>query len=49
MSCTVCQHPQRQEIDQVLVAGSATLNILSQEHGLSTSALHLHQVLQAVR
>ena len=48
MSCTVCQHPQRQEIDQALVAGSATLTALSQKHGLSTSALHRHQAhLQA--
>jgi hypothetical protein len=48
MSCTVCQHPQRREIDQALVAGSATLDALSKEHGLSTSALHRHKAhLQA--
>ena len=48
MSCTICNHPQRQKIDQALVAGSATLTALSQEHGLSTSALHRHKAhLQA--
>jgi hypothetical protein len=48
MPCTVCQHPKRREIDQALIAGSATLAILSQEHGLSTSALHRHKAhLQA--
>ena len=48
MSCTICNHPQRQKIDQALVAGSATLTALSTEHGLSTSALHRHKAhLQA--
>jgi hypothetical protein len=48
MPCTICNHPQRQKIDQALIAGSATLNALSQEHGLSTSALHRHKAhLQA--
>ena len=48
MPCTICQHPKRQEIDQALIAGSATLATLSQAHGLSTSALHRHQAhLQA--
>jgi hypothetical protein len=48
MSCTICNHPQRQKIDQALIAGSATLATLSQAHGLSTSALHRHQAhLQA--
>ena len=48
MPCTICNHPQRQKIDQALVAGSATLAALSQEHGLSTSALHRHKAhLQA--
>ena len=48
MSCTICNHPQRQAIDQALIAGSATLTTLSQEHGLSTSALHRHKAhLQA--
>ena len=48
MSCTICQHPKRQEIDQALIAGSTTLAALSQEHGLSTSALHRHKAhLQA--
>ena len=39
MSCTICNHPKRQEIDQALLAGSASLNALCKEHGLSTSAL----------
>ena len=48
MSCTICQHPKRQEIDQALIAGSTTLAALSQEYGLSTSALHRHKAhLQA--
>ena len=48
MSCTICQHPKRQEIDQALIAGSSTLAALSQEYGLSTSALHRHKAhLQA--
>jgi hypothetical protein len=48
MSCTICQHPQRQKIDQALVAGSATLAALGQQYNLSTSALHRHKAhLQA--
>jgi hypothetical protein len=48
MSCTICAHPERQAIDQALMAGSATLAALSQAHGLSTSALHRHKAhLQA--
>jgi hypothetical protein len=43
MNCTVCQHPQRQEIDQALITGSATLEALSQNYGLSTSALQRHK------
>ena len=48
MPCTVCQHPKRRDIDQALITGSATLAALSQEYGLSTSALHRHKAhLQA--
>jgi hypothetical protein len=48
MSCSICQHPKRPEIDQALVAGSATLAALGQAYGLSTSALHRHKAhLQA--
>ncbi len=48
MSCTVCNHPQRQVIDQALVTGSTTLTALSQQYNLSTSALHRHKAhLQA--
>ena len=47
MSCTICNHPDRQAIDQALVAG-ATLAALSQQYQLSTSALHRHKAhLQA--
>jgi hypothetical protein len=49
MPCSVCQHPKRQEIDQALVAGSATLNSLCREHGLSTSALSRHKGHLAVK
>jgi hypothetical protein len=48
MPCTICQHPKRPDIDQALLTGSATLPALSQEYGLSTSALHRHKAhLQA--
>jgi hypothetical protein len=48
MSCTICNHLKRQAIDQALIAGSVTLAALSQEYGLSTSALHRHKAhLQA--
>jgi hypothetical protein len=48
MSCSICQHPKRHAIDQALIAGSATLAALSQQYGLSTSALHRHKAhLQA--
>jgi hypothetical protein len=48
MPCTICQHPKRPDIDQALIAGSVTLAALSQEYGLSTSALHRHKAhLQA--
>jgi hypothetical protein len=48
MPCTICQHPKRRDIDQALIAGSTTLAALSQEHGLSASALHRHKAhLQA--
>ena len=48
MPCSICNHPQRQKIDQALVAGSSTLTALGQEYGLSTSALQRHKAhLQA--
>ena len=43
MSCTVCNHPERQAIDEALLARTATLAQLSQQHHLSTSALHRHK------
>ena len=39
--CTVCQHPQRQDIERALLAG-ASLSSLAQKHHLSTSALSRH-------
>ncbi len=47
MPCSVCQHPQRQDIDQALMSGG-TLAAVSQQYNLSTSALHRHKAhLQA--
>jgi hypothetical protein len=43
MSCAICQHSQRQEIDQALIAGSATPHSLCQEYGLSPSDLDRHK------
>jgi hypothetical protein len=43
MSCSVCNHPQRQSIDSALLNRTATLAQLSQQHHLSTSALHRHK------
>ena len=43
MNCTICQHPQRQAIDLALLNRTATLARLSEQHRLSTSALHRHK------
>ncbi len=42
MPCTVCTHNQIKEIDRALLTG-ATLISLSQQYGLSKSALHRHK------
>lgn len=42
MRCTVCHHPQRQEIDRALAAG-VSVKVLSLRHGLSRSALTRHR------
>ena len=48
MPCTVCNHPQRQAIDQALLNRGATLEALAKQYNLSTSALHRHKAhLQA--
>jgi hypothetical protein len=48
MTCTICTHPKRSDIDQALIAGSATLAELAKQYNLSTSALHRHKAhLQA--
>ncbi len=39
MKCTTCAHPQRQAIDQALLAGDATYEALSHQYGPSISAL----------
>lgn len=41
--CSVCDHPQRQNIDMALVAGQ-TLSQLAAVHNLSTSALSRHRL-----
>ena len=43
MSCTVCNHPQRQAIDLALLNRTATLAQLSRHYNLSQSALHRHK------
>ncbi len=45
MKCTVCNHSQRHDIDQALLAGNATFAALSQQYGLSVSALFRHKKL----
>ncbi len=45
MKCTVCQHPQRHDIDRALLAGNATFAALSQQYRLSISALFRHKKL----
>ncbi len=42
MNCSVCNHPDRQEIDQALLDG-ATLAAVSKQFQLSTSALDRHK------
>jgi hypothetical protein len=42
MSCSVCNHPKRQEIDQALLDG-ATLAAVGKQFQLSTSALDRHK------
>ena len=43
MKCTVCTHPQRQDIDCALLAGNATYEALSQQYGPSLSAIYRHK------
>ncbi len=42
MPCIVCRHNQIKDIDRALLTG-ATLTVLSQKYGFSTSALQRHQ------
>jgi hypothetical protein len=41
-SCSICTHPQRQAIDQALMAGVVFRNI-AQRFGTSTTAVHRHR------
>ena len=41
--CTVCNHPQHLEINQVLLSGDFTQVALSQIYGVSTSSLSRHK------
>jgi hypothetical protein len=41
--CTICHHPQRQDLDHALLAGDATFAALSQQYGPSISALFRHK------
>jgi uncharacterized protein (DUF1499 family) len=43
MKCQTCSHPQRQAIDQALLAENLTFEALSQTYGLSISALYRHK------
>ena len=43
MKCTVCQHPQRQDLDCALLAENATYSALSQQYGPSISAIYRHK------
>lgn len=40
--CSVCTHPQRQAIDQALIAGAVFRNI-ARRFGTSTTAVHRHR------
>jgi hypothetical protein len=41
--CTVCSHPNRAEIDQVLVAGELPFRTIADRFGLSQTALKRHR------
>ena len=42
MPCTVCNHPQRHDIDLALLAGGSSLRSLMQQYGPSKSSLFRH-------
>jgi len=41
--CSICRHPQREDIDAALVAGSATYRAIAERYGTSLTALHRHK------
>lgn len=41
--CTVCNHPERGEIDSALVAASSSLRNIAERYGISATALHRHK------
>lgn len=41
--CSVCTHPQRDEVDELLVADFAVYRTIAVQYGLSKSALIRHK------
>jgi len=41
--CTVCLHPERSDIDALLVAGTPSLRNIAERFGISATALHRHK------
>lgn len=42
-SCTVCTHPDREEIDRELVGGEASFRNIAERFSVSVAALHRHK------
>lgn len=43
-SCTVCTHPQHEQIDLAIVAGLSVRHVASQHDGLSYRSVHRHKI-----
>jgi hypothetical protein len=43
--CTVCMHPERNDVDSMLIDGTHTLKDIAEEYGLSVRALFSHKTL----
>jgi transposase-like protein len=41
--CRVCQHPQKADIDKLLVNGRTSLRNIAEQFGTSATALHRHK------